>query len=121
LCGIALPIGLMVPDGGRACADIRWYCKDAKSCTERWTARRPRPSHVAPGPREMPPGAGDHRPGAMPDPVPAELLGSAPEEGLERPGRHGGNAGRMRPGGSSVPIPGTAAASNHRPFGQENP
>jgi hypothetical protein len=28
----------MVPDGGQACADIRWYCKDAKSCTERWTA-----------------------------------------------------------------------------------
>jgi hypothetical protein len=37
LCGIALPLGLLVPDGGRACADIRWYCKDAKSCTERWT------------------------------------------------------------------------------------
>jgi len=59
LCGIALPTGLMVPDGGQACADIRWYCKDAKSCTERWTAR----------------------PGATPDPIPAddpapaELLG----------------------------------------------
>ena len=33
LCGIALPTGLMVPDGGQACADIRWYCKDAKSST----------------------------------------------------------------------------------------
>ena len=59
LCGITLPTGLMVPDGGQACADIRWYCKDAKSCTERWTAR----------------------PGATPDPIPAgdpapaELLG----------------------------------------------
>ena len=59
LCGIALSTGLMVPDGGQACADIRWYCKDAKSCTERWTAR----------------------PGATPDPIPAddpppaELLG----------------------------------------------
>ena len=41
LCGIALPTGLMVPDGGQACADIRWYCKDAKSCTERWTTARP--------------------------------------------------------------------------------
>jgi hypothetical protein len=41
LCGIARPLGLLVPDGGPACADIRWYCKDAKSCTERWTTARP--------------------------------------------------------------------------------
>ena len=41
LCGIALPLGLLVPDGGEACDDIRWYCKDAKSCTERWTTARP--------------------------------------------------------------------------------
>ena len=41
LCGIALPLGLLVPDGGQACPDIAWYCKDAKSCTERWTAARP--------------------------------------------------------------------------------
>ncbi len=40
LCGIALPLGLLVPDGGQACADIRWYCKDAMSCTERWTTER---------------------------------------------------------------------------------
>jgi hypothetical protein len=38
LCGIALPLALMVPDGGQACADVRWYCKDAMSCTHRWTA-----------------------------------------------------------------------------------
>jgi hypothetical protein len=42
LCGIELPKGLMMPDGGRACSDVRWYCKDTKSCTERWTARLPR-------------------------------------------------------------------------------
>ena len=41
LCGIALPLGLLVPDGGEACADVRWYCKDARSCTERWTTARP--------------------------------------------------------------------------------
>jgi hypothetical protein len=45
LCGIALPLGLLVPDGGQACADIRWYCKDAMSCTERWTTARP-PGHT---------------------------------------------------------------------------
>ena len=43
LCGIALPLGLLVPDGGEACADVRWYCKDAKGCTERWTSARPTP------------------------------------------------------------------------------
>jgi len=46
LCGIALPLGLLVPDGGEACADVRWYCKDARSCTERWTTARP--PHRAP-------------------------------------------------------------------------
>ena len=39
LCGLELPLGLMVPDGGHACADLRWYCKDAKACTDRWTSR----------------------------------------------------------------------------------
>jgi hypothetical protein len=40
LCGVALPLGLLVPDGGQACATVRWYCKDARSCTERWTTAR---------------------------------------------------------------------------------
>jgi hypothetical protein len=39
LCDIQLPLALMVPDGGHACADLRWYCKDAQSCTQRWTSR----------------------------------------------------------------------------------
>ena len=39
MCGLELPLGLMVPDGGHACADLRWYCKDAKACTDRWTSR----------------------------------------------------------------------------------
>jgi len=36
---VELPLGLMVPDGGHACADLRWYCKDAQACTDRWTGR----------------------------------------------------------------------------------
>ena len=80
LCGIALPTGLMVPDGGQACADIRWYCKDAKSCTERWTASLPRHAHIAPTPASL---ASALAPMAAPmpasSPVPAEVL-SAPEE-----------------------------------------
>jgi hypothetical protein len=80
LCGIVLPIGMMVPDGGQACADIRWYCKDAKSCTERWTAGLPGTGHVAPAPS-----VSELRAGAVPDPmpaddlVPAKLLGIADE------------------------------------------
>jgi hypothetical protein len=82
LCGIALPTGLMVPDGGRACADIRWYCKDAKSCTERWTGNLPRHPHIAPTspslapptlpepPREVSPLTAERR---GPRPVPADL------------------------------------------------
>jgi len=89
LCGIALPTGLMVPDGGQACADIRWYCKDAKACTERWTASLPRQPHIAPTSPSLVsptpaipsgPAASERRPNAMPDPVPAELLSSPPEE-----------------------------------------
>jgi hypothetical protein len=48
LCGIARPLGLLVPDGGQACADIRWYCKDSISCTDRWVAARRQPSAYVP-------------------------------------------------------------------------
>ena len=80
LCGIAFPLDLMVADGGQACADIRWYCKDAKSCTERWTARLPGTGRLA-----SIPSVGQPRPGAAldsgsaDDSVPTELLG-IPEE-----------------------------------------
>jgi hypothetical protein len=74
LCGIALPTGLLVPDGGQACADIRWYCKDAKACTERWTANLPRHPHIAPTSPSLAP------PIAPPEPVPAELLSRPVED-----------------------------------------
>lgn len=40
LCGIHRHKQQMVPDGNSVCADIRWYCKDAQACTERWTSSR---------------------------------------------------------------------------------
>jgi hypothetical protein len=49
LCGIEMPTDDMIPDGGHACADVRWYCKDASACTERWTARMARSSGTASG------------------------------------------------------------------------
>jgi hypothetical protein len=95
LCGIALPTCLLVPDGGQACADIRWYCKDAQACTERWTASLPRHAHIAPTPPSLaaptappmgptapsgPARAAGRRPGGASGPVPAELLGSPVQE-----------------------------------------
>jgi hypothetical protein len=77
MCGIALPLGLMVPDGGQACADILWYCKDAKSCTERWTTARP------PGRARVPTAPGDALAGGGEpalDGASAERLGRVPEE-----------------------------------------
>lgn len=83
LCGTLLPISLMVPDGGQACADIRWYCKDTRSCTERWTAHLPDSARVAPpadGVREVPE---EQRPDAGFDGTPAEPVsaGEAPAVG----------------------------------------
>ncbi len=72
LCGVALPLGLLVPDGGQACADIRWYCKDAMSCTARWTAARPPGrAHLPTAPDDAFAGAGE----AAPDRASAEWLG----------------------------------------------
>jgi hypothetical protein len=36
LCGISLHANRMLPDGGDACDDVRWYCTDVLSCTHRW-------------------------------------------------------------------------------------
>ena len=73
MCGIALPLGLLVPDGGQACADILWYCKDAMSCTERWTtAHSPGRAHMAAAPDDAFAGAGE----AVPDRARAERPGS---------------------------------------------
>jgi hypothetical protein len=39
MCGIRLPVTQMVADGGDACGSVRWYCRDVRGCTERWTTR----------------------------------------------------------------------------------
>jgi hypothetical protein len=75
-----LPLELMVPDGGQACADIRWYCMDAKSCTQRRTATLPgtgRPASVLSVGEPGPGGAVDSV--SAGDLVPAKLPG-IPEE-----------------------------------------
>jgi hypothetical protein len=49
LCGIRLPAHQMVADGGSACPDLRWYCRDTWGCTRRWTSHSARLSAVRPG------------------------------------------------------------------------
>jgi hypothetical protein len=76
MCGIALPLALMVPDGGQACADIRWYCKDAMSCTQRWTtANTPGQAHMPTTPDDAVAGTGE----AAPDRASAERTDSMVE------------------------------------------
>ncbi len=49
LCGIRLHQNQMVPDGGNACLDIRWYCRDIRACTDRrFSAQRQRLAAEAP-------------------------------------------------------------------------
>lgn len=42
LCGARLAVQMMVADGGSGCADVRWYCRNTRVCTDRWTAQRAR-------------------------------------------------------------------------------
>jgi hypothetical protein len=49
MCGTRQPASSMVADGGSACDDVRWYCQDTRSCTERWTARRERTGQASAG------------------------------------------------------------------------
>jgi hypothetical protein len=42
LCGARLAVQMMVADGGSGCQDVRWYCRNTRVCTDRWTAQRTR-------------------------------------------------------------------------------
>lgn len=54
ICGIRLPAEQMVADGGGACLDLRWYCRDMWACTERWTSRPARPAGMGGDTAETP-------------------------------------------------------------------
>lgn len=51
LCGAWLHRQQLMPDGGPACADVRWYCLDLRTCTERWISSR---HHAVPADVEEP-------------------------------------------------------------------
>lgn len=48
MCGIRLPAGQFVADGGNACPDVRWYCRDVWGCTRRWTSHPARLTAIRP-------------------------------------------------------------------------
>jgi hypothetical protein len=80
LCGIPLPPDQMMPDGGSACDDIRWYCQDTRACAERWTqARRQAPAAGAAPPT-----------GAIPDPSTQTAKPAAPGSAARRQSRKRG-------------------------------
>ena len=54
MCGIRLPAEQMVADGGSACHDLRWYCRDTRACTERWTSHSARQAATGQGTAETP-------------------------------------------------------------------
>jgi hypothetical protein len=54
LCGIRLPADQMVADGGSACVDLRWYCRDTWACTERWTSSPASSAAIGKGIAETP-------------------------------------------------------------------
>jgi hypothetical protein len=62
MCGIRLSTASLVPDGGHACADIRWYCRDVRACTERWTSRAAGSVTARPGPAAAPAVPGPRQP-----------------------------------------------------------
>jgi hypothetical protein len=58
MCGIRLPAEQMMADGGSACPDLRWYCRDTWGCTRRWTTHSARLAAIRPDPAgpSQPPG-----------------------------------------------------------------
>jgi hypothetical protein len=54
MCGIRLSADQMLADGGSACLDLRWYCRDTWACTERWTWRSASSAAIGQGTAETP-------------------------------------------------------------------
>lgn len=48
MCEIRLPVDQLMADGGSACSDVRWYCRDTPRCTQRWTTRLNQLSNFGP-------------------------------------------------------------------------
>lgn len=82
MCGIRLNRNYMVADGAGACDDVRWYCRDARACTERWTATRSRESSAGTAPHRDTMGSSSQtaKPAAPGSVTPQSRKGVAGEE-----------------------------------------
>jgi hypothetical protein len=58
MCGLRQHSSRMMADGGEACDDVRWYCKDPRACTERWISARGQARAGAAGAPPVAAGAG---------------------------------------------------------------
>ena len=113
LCGIRLHQNQMVPDGGSACPDLRWYCKDIRACTDRgFSAQRQRlaAEAAAPGNATAAPSAQTVKPSADDPPgQPGSRLapaGQSTGRTVEPDDRHQADAGDRRPAGAAHKPPG---------------
>lgn len=90
MCGIGLHASQLVPDGGASCGDVRWYCKDVRACTQRWTASRR--ALAATGRDQRAQGAEAGRPASQGDQVAAVGSRASPPAGTAgaRPGLEAG-------------------------------
>ena len=108
MCGIRLHVSQLVPDGGASCGDVRWYCKDVRACTQRWTASRR--GLAATGRDQRAQGAEASRPASQGDQVAAVGSRASPPTG-KAGARPGLEAGRLAP----VPRPPAHDAATGEP------
>ena len=107
LCGIELSIISLVPDGGPDSAEVRWYCRDIVSCTERWTADRARAAVQVPVADANAP---DPDAGSVPDeqaapPGDTALVAAEAQAPAEEPGPAGESGSAGEPGPTGEPEP----------------
>ena len=123
LCGIELSIISLVPDGGPGSAEVRWYCRDIVSCTERWTANRPW-ADQGPVPDENAPYPGVESVRGEPTARPADpavVAADAPAEAGE-PGPADDSGSADEPGPAEEPEPdkvraGQSSGRGHKDMG----
>ena len=113
LCGIRLHQNQMVPDGGSACPDLRWYCSDVRACTDRWSSapRQRRTAGAAtPGKATAVPAAQTVKPSAHDRPIQpdARLAPAVPsaDSVAESEDGHQAGADDRQPVGSANNPPG---------------
>lgn len=113
LCGIRLHQNQMMPDGGNACPDLRWYCKDIQACTDRWSSaqRQNRAAETAaPGNAAAAPSAQMAK--APADDPPSQwgsrlaLTGQSADHAAEPDDGHQAGTGDPQPAGAAQKPPG---------------